>query len=113
MQAQRRIYGDTLRTWINPATCQPWTTESQLRKTLWVPLIKRAGIRYRNPYQCRHTYASTLLTAGANPFWLVTQMGHADVEMIFKIYGKWIHENFKQAGKFTPISHQQENTHST
>jgi len=112
LQAQRRIYGDTPRTWINPATCQPWTTESQLRKTLWVPLIKRAGIRYRNPYQCRHTYASTLLTAGANPFWLVTQMGHADVEMIFKIYGKWIHENFKQAGKFAPNSHQQENTQS-
>lgn len=113
LQAQRRIYGDTPRIWINPATCQPWTTESQLRKTLWVPLLKRTGIRYRNPYQCRHTYASTLLTAGANPFWLITQMGHADVEMIFKIYGKWIHENFKQAGQFAPNSRQQVNTQST
>jgi integrase len=54
-------------------------------------------VRYRNPYQIRHTYASTLLTAGANPFRLAVQMRHEDVEMIFKVYGKWIDANYQKA----------------
>lgn len=94
------------RVWINPRTSEPWDMDAQVRKTLWEPLCKRAGVRYRNPYQIRHTYASTLLTAGCNPFWLVGQMGHEDVEMIFKIYGKWISENYKKGKRFAPDSHQ-------
>ena len=84
------------RVWINPRTGKPWDSDAQLRKTLWEPLCKRAGVRYRNPYQVRHTFASTLLTSGANPFWLATQMGHVDVEMIFKIYGRFIPKNYRR-----------------
>lgn len=84
------------RVWINPRTGEPWTTESQIRKTLWAPLCKRAGVRYRNAYQMRHTFASTLLTNGANPFWLASQMGHEDVEMVFRVYGKWIDSNYQK-----------------
>jgi integrase len=47
-------------------------------------------VRYRNPYQTRHTYASTLLSANENPWWVAKQMGHVDVEMVFRHYGKWI-----------------------
>ena len=43
------------------------------------------------------TYASTLLTNGANPFWLAQQMGHVDAEMVFKRYGKWIPKNFQKS----------------
>ncbi len=71
----------------------------------WMPLCKRAGVRYRNPYQLRHTYASTRLTAGANPYWLANQMGHVDVEMVFKIYGKFIPANYRRSGAFAPDSH--------
>ena len=49
--------------WTPPRTNSPWESDAQIRKTLWEPLCKRAGVRYRNPYQVRHTYASTLLTA--------------------------------------------------
>lgn len=86
------------RVWFNPRTAAPWLSDAQIRKTLWDPLCKRAGVRYRNPYQVRHTFASTLLTAGANPFWLVGQMGHVDVQMIFRTYGKFIPANFTKAG---------------
>lgn len=84
------------RVWHNGATSQPWESDAQIRKTLWLPLLKRAGVRYRNPYQTRHTFASTRLTAGANPFWIADQMGHVDGEMVFKTYGKWIPANFKR-----------------
>ena len=41
--------------WLNPRTREAWGTDAQLRKTLWQPLCDRAGVRYRNPYQVRHT----------------------------------------------------------
>nr|WP_282959033.1 tyrosine-type recombinase/integrase [Comamonas kerstersii] len=55
-----------------------------------------AGIEYRNPYQIRHTYASSLLTAGANPWYVADQMGHADVTMVFNTYGRFIREDFQK-----------------
>ncbi|OAI59019.1 integrase [Ralstonia solanacearum] len=78
------------RVFHNPRTGEPWETDGQIRKTCWAYILKRAGVRYRNPYQTRHTYASTLLSAGENPWWVAGQMGHVDVEMIFRHYGKWI-----------------------
>ncbi len=75
---------------------QPWATDAQVRKTLWLPLMERAGIPYRNPYQLRHTYASTLLTAGANPWYVAQQLGHEDVEMVFRTYGKFIREDYQK-----------------
>lgn len=35
--------------------------------TCWNAAVKRAGIRRRNPYHTRHTFACWLLSAGANP----------------------------------------------
>ncbi|MDN0075624.1 DUF3596 domain-containing protein [Crenobacter sp. SG2303] len=78
------------RVFLNPKTMQPWLHDGQIRKTLWTPLLQEVGVRYRNPYQTRHTYASMLLSKGENPWWVATQMGHVDVEMIFKNYGRWI-----------------------
>lgn len=42
-----------------------------------------AGVRYRGPGQCRHTYASQLLTTGiASIDWIAEQMGHTNGNMI-------------------------------
>lgn len=84
------------RIWLNPATMEPWANDAQIRKTLWQPLCRRAGIGYRNPYQVRHTYASTLLTAGHNPWYVAAQLGHEDVEMVFRTYGKFIREDYQK-----------------
>lgn len=63
------------RVFHNPRTNTPLETDGQVRKTAWTPALKRAGVVYRNPYQTRHTYASTLLSAGENPLWVAQQMG--------------------------------------
>lgn len=84
------------RVWLNPATMEPWATDAQVRKNAWLPIMKRAGVAYRNPYQIRHTYASTLLTAGANPWYVAQQLGHEDVEMVFRTYGKFIKEDYQK-----------------
>lgn len=86
------------RVFLNPRTNQPWDTDGQIRKTLWEPALKKAGVVYRNPYQTRHTYASTLLSAGENPLWVAQQMGHKDWGMIRKRYGRWIPEVDSSAG---------------
>lgn len=80
----------------NPRTCEPWTTDAQIRKTLWEPLLKRSGLRHRNPYQCRHTYASSMLTSGQNPWYVAQQLGHVDVQMVFKVYGKFIAVDYQK-----------------
>lgn len=77
----------------------PWKGDQQIRKTLWIPAIKEAGVLYRNPYQTRHTYASMMLSAGEHPMWVATQMGHADWRMIGKIYGKWMPDAMPKSGQ--------------
>lgn len=84
------------RVFLNPSTLEPWATDAQVRKNSWLPLMKRSKIEYRNPYQIRHTFASTLLTAGANPWYVASQLGHEDVEMVFRTYGKFIREDYQK-----------------
>ena len=83
---------------LNPRTGKAWETDGQLRKTAWIPALRKAGVRYRNPYQTRHTYASMMLSAGEDPTWLAKQMGHKDWAMIRKIYARYIPEVNPTAG---------------
>ena len=64
-----------------------------LGRYVWKPTIKKAEIRYRNQYQARHTFASQMLTEGNDPWWLARQLGHKGVDMINRVYGKWIPNN--------------------
>lgn len=96
-------YLEGKRVFYNPRTETPWETDAQIRKTCWAHILKKAGVRYRNPYQTRHTYASMLLSAGENPLWVATQMGHKDTEMIIKHYGRWIPDKSTVAG-YQPVN---------
>lgn len=82
--------------WHNPRSGIAWGADAQIRRTLWEPLLKRSGVRHRNPYQCRHTYASAALTAGHNPWYVAQQLGHVDVEMVFRVYGKFIPADYQK-----------------
>lgn len=59
----------------------------------WRSAVKKAGITYRKPYQSRHTYACWSLSAGANPNFIASQMGHANAQMVYQVYGSWMKEN--------------------
>lgn len=56
----------------------------------WKQGLKKASIRSRVPYQSRHTYACWLLSAGAIPSFIASQMGYADASMVYKVYSKWM-----------------------
>ena len=74
----------------NPRTLARWAGDGPIRKTMWVPALKKTGVRYRRPYQTRHTYASMMLSAGEHPMWVAKQMGHTDWTMIARVYGRWM-----------------------
>lgn len=82
----------------NPRTLERWAGDGPIRKTMWVPAMKKAGVRYRRPYQTRHTYASMMLSAGEHPMWVAKQMGHSDWTMIARVYGRWMPTTDDAAG---------------
>lgn len=73
----------------NPRTRKHWGSSQPIHDA-WNYTLRRAGVRYRNPYQTRHTYASMLLSAGERELWVAQQMGHRDVAMVRRHYGRWI-----------------------
>lgn len=74
----------------DPRYGKPFDGDQAIRKSFWIPTLRRAGVRYRNPYQTRHTYASMMLSAGEHPMWVAKQMGHSSWVMIARVYGRWI-----------------------
>ena len=75
---------------LDPKTNERWEGADAIRKKAWVPVLKRAGVRYRNPYQTRHTFATAHISKGVNLFWLAEQMGHKGPEMLFRHYGSYL-----------------------
>jgi integrase len=57
---------------------------------LLAPLLRKAQLTHREPYQLRHSDASMLLMAGAHPAYLAKQLGHKDWGMIRTIYAQWV-----------------------
>lgn len=75
----------------NTASGEAYSTSDTLRNGWWKAHLKKAGVRPRGPNQCRHTFASQMLTSGiATPEWIADQMGHTSTAMIFKHYATWI-----------------------
>jgi integrase len=70
-----------------------YLTPNDINKDMWKPALKEAGVKYRNPYQTRHTYASMMLSAKEPLLWVSHQMGHADVLVTAKKYIRWIPES--------------------
>ncbi|MGC7561262.1 Arm DNA-binding domain-containing protein [Pasteurella sp. PK-2025] len=83
-------YGDFV--FYDPKAKRPWDGANAIRKKAWLPTLKKANIRYRNPYQTRHTFATMHISQGANLFWLSQQMGHKGPEMLFRKYGSYLKE---------------------
>jgi integrase len=75
--------------WQDPRYAKAWEDERAFRRSYWAPCLKRLGIRYRRPYQMRHTYATMMLMAGMTPAFCAKQLGHS-VEMFLRTYSKWL-----------------------
>jgi len=63
---------------------------NNFRRRIWVPLLRRLGLDIRRPYETRHTAATMWLASGENPEWVARQLGHANTEMLFRVYSRYI-----------------------
>jgi integrase len=94
---------------INPRTSQPYTGDGQLRAGFWAWLLKRSGVRYRGPGQMRHTWASTALQCGENPYGVSANLGHTDPSFTMRVYNSYIPDNHPDFGeKFERFFHAEE-----
>lgn len=83
---------------IDPRTGEGIGNDKVVRKK-WTPALKELGIRYRPPYNTRHTFATLNLMAGANPMWVSRQMGHTTMKMLLEVYSRWIDQADKKREK--------------
>jgi len=67
-------------------------------KSYWKRALKLAGVRYRYPYQMRHTYATMMLLAGEPLYWVSNQLGHAKPSFTIDTYFRFIPEDAPNAG---------------
>jgi len=65
---------------------------------VWYPLLRYLGIERRRPYQTRHTTATLMLAAGENPEWIARLMGHANTQMLFTVYSRFVPNLTRQDG---------------
>lgn len=100
LQDQRQFtFNEGKRIFHNPETNRPWSSDIKIRYPLWTKALKEAGVRYRNPYQTRHTYASMLLSSGENPAWIAKQMGHTNMQVLLRTYAHWMPDADPFAGQ--------------
>jgi integrase len=59
---------------------------SNVRRDIWLPLKKRAGVRGLDLYSLRHTFASLGRTAGESAFNVARMMGHARSTLVDAVY---------------------------
>jgi integrase len=45
-----------------------------MRNRVWNEAIRRAELKYRHPYQTRHTFASLMLEQGEEPAWVARML---------------------------------------
>lgn len=56
-------------------------------------ILKKSGVEDRPLYNLRHTFASQLISKGADITWVSKMLGHKDVSITLKIYTKFIQED--------------------
>lgn len=68
-----------------------WNQDS-FRKHRWKSLLDSCGVKYRYPYQMRHTFASKLISEGVNHWKISKLMGHSSPNTLYQHYGNFIDE---------------------
>jgi len=60
-----------------------------LHTKVWLPTLKRCGVRARDSYNTKDTFITIALSAGEDMGWIANSAGTSE-QMIFKHYRKWI-----------------------
>ena len=83
----------------NPRTLKPWSGDRQIREIFWRPTLKRVGVRYRYPYQIRHSFASHRIMQAqtiGELMAIAVIMGHREWTFTARQYSRFIKADFYQ-----------------
>jgi integrase len=69
-----------------------WPITASQFSRMWERVCKTAGVRYRKPHALRHSWASLLLSRGANILAVTKAGGWANALTLLRVYAKWIPE---------------------
>lgn len=71
---------------------EPYKSYNTITDYYWKPALKFHGIRYRQMYQMRHSFASNALQDGFPVAWVQQMLGHSTPAMLLKRYGNYIYK---------------------
>lgn len=70
-------------------------------------ILRKSGVEDRVLYNLRHTFASQMISKGADILWISKMLGHKDTSITLKIYARFIKEDddirFKKIEKMDTI----------
>ena len=85
---QRELTGDNKFVFVNNKG-QPLDRRNVTQR-VWYPLLRMLELEKRNPYQTRHTAATLMLASGEAAEWIARQLDHANTEMLFRVYSRYV-----------------------
>jgi len=85
--------------WVFPNADGGRLDLDNLRVRVWYPTLQRAGLRQRDLYQCRHTFASLMLQSGEDPAWVARMMGHTTTKTLYERYHRFIQNRSRRDGE--------------
>lgn len=72
-------------------------SQEWLHKRIWLPTLRKLGLRDRGQYNIRDTFITLALSAGEDPGWVAQVCGTSE-RMIFEHYRKWMKNLTRQDG---------------
>lgn len=65
----------------------------------WRRTLQAARVRYREPEQLRHTFASTLLSRNAPLLYVQGQGGWRSASVLLRVYARWLPQVFAEGAQ--------------
>ena len=88
LDQQRLIAGGTDLVFPNPRGGH--INVSNLRRRVWYTTLEKAGLKHRDLYNTRHTFATHALASGEDPGWVAKMLGHTTLLMLMTRYYRYI-----------------------
>ena len=61
-----------------------------LRQRVWYPALKKAGLKRRDLYNTRDTFATHALASAEDPGWVQKMLGHTTLMMLMTRYYRYV-----------------------
>lgn len=91
-EAEAALAGEPRPRWLFTTPQGEIIRSNNFRDRIWKPFLKALGLHYRNVHAIRHTFATRMIMAGANPVYVQKQLGHSSIQITVDLYTHWVEE---------------------